>query len=124
MIVVDAHAADVYFGGPDLPPRRLRDVLLAHVQDVPAGGTIDWVTYYFRDRGLAAALLDAARRGVTVRVTMDSRPRTEHANERMVATLSGPGGLRDGLRMVQMRKVPTPAVSLERPHLHEKLYCF
>ena len=118
------HTADVHFGGPDLPPRQLRNVLAAHVQAVPTGGTIDWVTYYFRDRGLAAALLDAARRGVTVRVTIDGHPRTEHANDRIVATLSGPGGLRDGIRVVHLRKVPTPAGRFDRPHLHEKLYCF
>jgi len=118
------HTADVHFGGPDLPPRQLRNVLAAHVQAVPTGGTIDWVTYYFRDRGLAAALLDAVRRGVTVRVAIDGQPRTAHASDRVAATLAGPGGLRDGLRVVHMRKVPTPAGRLERPHLHEKLYCF
>ena len=122
--MTDAHTAHVYFGGPDLPPRSLRDLLAAHVQAVPAGGTIDWVTYYFRDRGLAAALLDAARRGVAVRVTIDGRPRTEHASDRVVATLAGPGGLRDGMRVVPMCAAPTPAGRFERPHLHEKLYCF
>ena len=123
MIMADAHAADVYFGGPDLPPRRLRDLLLAHVQAVPAGGTIDWVTYYFRDRGLAAALLDAAGRGVTVRVTIDGRPRTAHANDAVLAMLMGPGGMRDGMRLVRTRAVAT-AASRFQCRVHAKLYCF
>jgi len=126
--MTDAHAAanapDVHFGGPDLPARRLRDMLAAHVQAVPAGGTIDWVTYYFRDRALAGALLDAARRGVTVRVTIDGQPRTAHASDRVVATLAAPGGLGERMRVVRMRAVPTPAGRFERPHVHEKLYCF
>ena len=125
--MTDAHAASaaaVHFGGPDLPPRLLRDVLAAHVQAVPAGGTIDWVTYYFRDRALAVALVEAARRGVTVRVTLDGQPRTAHASDRVVAALAGPGGLRDGLRVAPMRPAPTPAGLFQRPHLHEKLYCF
>ena len=40
----------VCFGGPDLPARRLRNLLEEQVRAVPGGGSIDWVTYYFRDR--------------------------------------------------------------------------
>ena len=35
----------VHFGGPDRPPRALRDLLHARVEAVPAEGTIDWMTY-------------------------------------------------------------------------------
>jgi hypothetical protein len=115
---------EVRFGGPDLPPRALRDLLEERVHAVPAGGAIDWVTYYFRDRALAAALLEAQRRGVHVRVTLDGRPRTAHASDRVAAMLSGPGGLGEGLRTVRMLPLVTPPGKLRRPHLHEKLYCF
>ena len=110
-----------YFGGPDLPRRCLRDLLAQRVAAVPAGGEIDWVTYYFRDRRLAQELINARRRGVRVRVTLDATPRTGHANNQVLAMLSGPEGLGPDLRTVQHRPLPG---SRRRPHLHEKLYCF
>lgn len=116
--------AEVHFGGPDLPARRLRDLLEEHVRAVPAGGRIDWVTYYFRDRRLAEALLEARRRGVGVRLTLEGRPRTEHASDRVIARLAGPDGLGEGFRTVRMWPIPTPPGKLRYPHLHEKLYCF
>ncbi len=87
---------DLYLGGPEQPRRRLRDILAEHVAAVPAGGEIDWVTYYFRDRQLAQALLDANRRGVRVRLTLEGAPRTRHANDRVLGMLDGPGGLGEG----------------------------
>jgi len=108
---------EVHFGGPDLAPGRLRDLLAERVAAVPAGGAIDFVTYYFRDRRLAAALLAARRRGAAVRVTLDGRPRSRHANDAVIRLLAGPDGLGDGLRVVRGGK-------LLRPRLHEKLYCF
>jgi len=110
-----------YFGGPDLPAGRLRDVLAQRVAAVPAGGEIDWVTYYFRDRPLAQELINARRRGVRVRVTLDSRPRTGHANNRVLVMLSGPDGLGQDLRALHHK--PLPGLNW-KPHLHEKLYCF
>ncbi len=107
----------VHFGGPDAAPGRLRDLLAERVAAVPAGGAIDFVTYYFRDRRLAAELLAAKRRGVSVRVTLDGRPRTPHANQAVISMLAGPDGLGGGLRVVRGGK-------LLRPRLHEKLYCF
>jgi hypothetical protein len=108
----------VHFGGPDLAPGRLRDLLAARVAAVPPGGEIDWVTYYFRDRRLARALLDARRRGVRVMLTLEGRPRTARANDAVVRILSGSEGLGEGLRVVRHARL------LLRPHLHEKLYCF
>ena len=113
-----------YFGGPDLPARRLRDVLEAHVAAVPGGGRIDWVTYYFRDRRLGMALLEAQDRGVSVQVTLEGRPRSARANDRVRALLEGVGGLGAGLRNIRMWPFPTPPGKLRHPHLHEKLYCF
>ena len=110
-----------YFGGPDLPRGCLRDVLAQRVAAVPAGGEIDWVTYYFRDRRLAQELLNARRRGVRVRITLDAKPRTGHANNRVLDMLSGSDGLGSDLRTVQHRPFPG---SSRNPHLHEKLYCF
>jgi phosphatidylserine/phosphatidylglycerophosphate/cardiolipin synthase-like enzyme len=108
---------EVHFGGPDLAPGRLRDLLAERVAAVPAGGEIDFVTYYFRDRRLAAELLAARRRGVGVRVTLDGRPRSPHANDAVIRLLAGAEGLGAGLRVVRGGK-------LLRPRLHEKLYCF
>jgi phosphatidylserine/phosphatidylglycerophosphate/cardiolipin synthase-like enzyme len=111
------HEYEVHFGGPPLAPGRLRDLLAERVAAVPAGGSIDFVTYYFRDRRLATELLAARRRGAEVRVTLDGRPRSSHANDAVIRLLSGPDGLGAGLRVVRGGK-------LLRPRLHEKLYCF
>jgi len=115
-------AFEVHFGGPDRPPSCLRDLLAERIAAVPAGGAIDWVTYYFRDRRLAAALLRARERGVQVRVALDGRPRTTYANEVVRRMLQS--GLGDGLRIVANPLDATPWGKFVRPRLHEKLYCF
>ena len=115
---------DIHFGGPDLPPGKLRDLLAERVAAVPDGGTIDWVTYYFRDRRLAEELLRAHRRGVKVTVTLEGLPRTGHANDAVIAMISGPDGLGEGLRTVSQAGIPTFNGKRWKPHLHEKLYCF
>jgi len=122
--MVTSHNFDIRFGGPDLPPGCLRDRLAECVAAVPAGGTIDWVTYYFRDRRLATELLRAQRRGVKVSVTLEGRPRTAHANDAVVAMLSGPQGLGDGLRTIALAGIPTLNGRRWKPNLHTKLYCF
>ncbi len=111
----------VYFGGPDQPPMRLRDILAEHIAAVPAGGEIDWTTYYFRDRRLAAALLAAHRRGVAVRITLDALPRTPHANDQVLAMLATESGLGGNLRKVSHPLFPGVGW---KPHLHEKVYYF
>lgn len=112
----------VHFGGPDRPVGALRDVLAQRIADVPAGGCIDWVTYYFRDRRLAADLIAARRRGVRVCVTLDGHPRAPRANDAVIALLRSELG--DGLRAVRRACDDTPLGRLLRPRLHEKLYCF
>jgi phosphatidylserine/phosphatidylglycerophosphate/cardiolipin synthase-like enzyme len=112
----------VHFGGPDRPVGFLRTLLAQRVARVPAGGSIDWVTYYFRDRRLAAALVEARERGVDVRVTLDGHPRTPHANDAVIELLKA--GLGSGLRVVRGRLDGTPLGKIARPRLHEKLYCF
>jgi phosphatidylserine/phosphatidylglycerophosphate/cardiolipin synthase-like enzyme len=112
----------VHFGGPDRPVGFLRTLLAQRVARVPAGGSIDWVTYYFRDRRLAAALVEARERGVDVRVTLDGHPRTPHANDAVIELLEA--GLGSGLRVVRGRLDGTPLGKIARPRLHEKLYCF
>jgi phosphatidylserine/phosphatidylglycerophosphate/cardiolipin synthase-like enzyme len=118
------HHDEIYFGGPDLPPGRLRDILAERVAAIPAGGSIDWVTYYFRDRQLAEELLRAHHRGVRVTVTLEGRPRTPDANDEVIAMLSGPDGLDKGFRTLSLAGVPTPSGKVWKPRLHEKLYCF
>lgn len=113
------------FGGPDLPSGRLRDLLAEHIQAVPAGGSIDWITYYFRDRRLAELLLQAHRRKVKVTVTLEGNPHVPHANSAVIAMLSGAQGLGEGLRVLDLPPImQIPAGKRVNPNLHEKLYCF
>jgi phosphatidylserine/phosphatidylglycerophosphate/cardiolipin synthase-like enzyme len=112
---------EVHFAGPDMPAFRLRNLLAERIAAVPSGGAIDWVTYYFRDRRLAEALLQAYRRGVKVTVTVDKDPRTTYANEMVAAMLEGLGS---GFRSLSLRKIPIPFGNAQKPYLHEKLYCF
>ena len=74
----------VYFGGGSRSPGLLRDMLESRVRAMPPGGEICWLTYYFRDLRLARALIDAARRGVMVTLTIDGRPRTADANREVI----------------------------------------
>ena len=117
-------SVEVYFGGPDQPAGYLRNVLEDHIAAVPAGGSIDWVTYYFRDLKLAEALIQARKRGVKVTVSLAGKPRTSAANDAVIAKLSGAGGLGDGLRIVVFPGMPAPPGRTWGPQLHEKLYCF
>lgn len=105
---------NVHFGGPDKPPRALRDLLEARVEAVPAGGRIDWTTYYFRDEALAHSLVRAHRRGVRVRVAVEGRPRLKRANDAVIAILRL--GIGEGLRVERGL--------LGASHLHTKLYAF
>ena len=84
---------EIHFGGPDQPAGRLRDLLAERIRAVPAGGAIDCITYYFRDRRLAEQLLQAHRRNVNVTVTLEGNPHVPHANHQVVAMLSGAQGL-------------------------------
>ena len=104
------------FGGPDCSPRSLRDVLERKIDAVPTGGAIGWITYYFRDEALAEALIRAHRRGVSVKLCLEGRPRLASANTRVIERLSDPQfGIGAGLRVIQ-HVLPF--------HLHTKLYCF
>jgi phosphatidylserine/phosphatidylglycerophosphate/cardiolipin synthase-like enzyme len=111
-------APDVRFGGPDPPPRALRDVLHAAIEAVPAGGTIDWATYYFRDVALADALIAASDRGVRVRLAVEGSPRRAGVNKGVLARLAA-HGLGGGLRVQQPGRFPKL-----HPHLHLKIYAF
>jgi phosphatidylserine/phosphatidylglycerophosphate/cardiolipin synthase-like enzyme len=111
-----------HFGGPDRPRGALRDLLCERVSKVPAGGSIDWVTYYFRDRRLAQELVAAHERGVDLRVTIEGRPRSIHANDAVLGILREPLGKR--LRVVQGTLDGKPLSKLLRSRLHSKLYCF
>lgn len=89
---------------------------------MPAGGTIDWVTYYLRDRALAHALVAARARGVRVRLTLEGWPRAHHANERVRAILAPALGA--DLRVSRSRLDRFGWAKRWRPRVHEKLYCF
>ncbi len=116
---------EIHFGGPDQPASRLRDLLAERIEAVPAGGAIDWVTYYFRDRRLAEQLLRAHRRNVNVTVTLEGNPHIPHANREVVSMLAGEQGLGKRFRTVCLPpRVPMPGRKMGNPNLHEKLYCF
>lgn len=106
----------VEFGGPDLPPRHLRDLLLTFVEQSPPGSRIDWATYYFRDRSLAASLIRASDRGVKVRLVLEASPRRRGANDSVIALL-GSHGLRGGLHLSR-------SGWWSPGHLHAKIYAF
>lgn len=112
----------VYWGGPDCPPRCLRDVLEARIHAVPEGGEILWVTYYFRDEGLASALRQAAARGVKVQVVLEGNPRTGAVNSRVRKLLEGQESKGLGLRALSHRLIDNRF--LRGCRLHEKLYYF
>jgi len=112
----------VFWGGPDRPARCLRNLLEERIHAVPSGGEILWVTYYFRDEGLAQALLLARRRGVRVRVVMEGNPRTGAVNVRVRNLLQGDDELGAGLRALDHRL--RDVRSWKSCRLHEKLYYF
>ncbi len=112
----------IHYGGPGYKEGALRDLLSQRIAQVPAGGSIDWVTYYFRDRKLARDLVDAGQRGVNVRITLDGRPRSIHANDEVIQILKE--GLGDGVRTISSSKGRLHRGKLFRPRLHEKVYCF
>ncbi len=116
MTMTTCHHIDIFWGGGNRRPGILRDMLEQHIHMVPSGGTIDWVTYYFRDRRLAKALVRARRRGVKVNVAIDARPRTANANDAVISILEGPEGLGSGFKKI------VPLGRFFR--LHTKLYCF
>jgi phosphatidylserine/phosphatidylglycerophosphate/cardiolipin synthase-like enzyme len=109
----------LHFGGPDQPPRALSLLLQRMVATARPGDRICWVTYYFRDRALARALMDAADRGVEVSLLMDGSPRRKHANDAVLALLKA-HGLGGGLAV---HEKPAWGRKLH-PHLHAKLYLF
>ena len=108
----------IEFGGPDLSPRRLRDLLQRHVEGSPPGSRIDWATYYFRDRALAEALIRASDRGVNVRLVMEPSPRRAGANDQVIAMLQA-HGLNGGFHLYQAK-----GRRAVRGHLHSKIYAF
>lgn len=103
------------FGGPDLPARRLRDLLQTHIENSPAGSRIDWATYYFRDRALAESLMRASDRGVQIRIALEFSPRRQGANDEVIAMLSA-HGLGGGLHRYRRER--------RKGSLHAKIYAF
>ena len=106
----------VHFGGPDKPVAALGQLLHACIENVPAGGEIHWVTYYFGNLQLAQSLLAASKRGVRVTVTIDAHPRRSEVNRRVIELLRELGGTpKWGLRTLR---------HVLACHVHEKLYYF
>jgi hypothetical protein len=110
----------VLFGGPDLPPRALRNELQARIEAVPAGGKIAWSTYYFRDRALAQALMAASDRGVQVMLRIEGEPRFPEVNREVIAMLEE-HGLKGRLKV---HRPPQRRFEKRYPYWHSKIYCF
>ena len=114
---LDARASDsrreLHLGGPGERAGALRDLLAQRIRAVPSGGRIAWITYYFRDRGLAQDLIAAHARGVDVRVLLERRTRTRGANHAVIALLRAALGER--LQLVDR------SLALR---IHAKLYLF
>lgn len=108
----------VEFGGPDLQPRRLRNLLQSYVDASPPGSRIDWMTYYFRDRALAESLMRASDRGVAVQLVLEEHPRQPRANDAVIAMLRQ-HGLGGGLHVSSSR-----GGRGEKGHIHAKIYAF
>lgn len=111
--------SEIFFGGPDRPPRALRDLLQRHVEAASPGGEIDWATYYFRDRKLAQALIGASGRGVRVTLRVEGAPRWPDTNREVLAMLSATR-LNGGLHVHR----PGRLLPKLHPHLHAKIYVF
>ena len=121
----DTALQTVHLGGPGSHDGALRDLLAARVRASGRGALIDFVTYYFRDRRLAAELAAAAERGADVRVTLEARPRRADANAAVAAQLAQPvggGGIGRGLKLLEHS--PLLPGTKARARLHEKLYVF
>ena len=114
------HPPRIYFGGPDQPPRMLRNELQARVDAVPKGGEIAWSTYYFRDRELARALIAASDRGVRVTLRIEGDPRFPEVNDAVVAMLER-HGLGGGLKV---HRPPHRWPDKRYGYWHSKIYCF
>lgn len=118
----DEPSNEVFFGGPDCSPRKLRDLLAAHIKAVPSGGEIHWVTYYFRDEELARELVLAHNRGVSVWVDLEKKPRTRHANQKVAEIFLRAQGLNSRYR--QISHLFPDNYLFKKPRLHEKIYYF
>ena len=107
-----------HFGGPDVAPGLLRDLLKARTAATPTGGTIRWAAHYFRDLDVAEALIRASDRGVDVRLVVEGAPHHPGANRPVLDVLMA-HGLNGGLRVLHH------GLPISHPlHLHAKAYVF
>jgi phosphatidylserine/phosphatidylglycerophosphate/cardiolipin synthase-like enzyme len=113
-----------YFGGPDKDKNLLRDILVEHIHAVPAGGNISWLCYYLNDPAIFQALIDASKRGVTVIITIDARPRTPSINQACIDQLSQFSNSLIKVIMVKKKLLWEYLGIHWHPHLHSKLYYF
>ena len=113
----------VYFGGPDQPPRALRNPLQKKIEAVPSGGEIFWITYYFRDLSLAKALCQAKQKGVQTKILLDAKPRTETANISVIRELQKENNLGNDCKAIVHARA-WKLLWKKRVNIHEKIYYF
>jgi hypothetical protein len=69
---------EVLHNDPKDRPHAISDVLIADIDAVPAGETIDVTTYWISHEGIAASLTRAFQRGVVLHILVDGGPRADH----------------------------------------------
>jgi len=111
-----------YFGGPDKNKNLLRDILVEHIHAVPANGNIKWACYYLHDPIIFQALIEAAKRGVTIELTIDGRPRSPDVNQACIDQLSHHSAI--SINVVKIKLLWENFGIHWHPHLHTKLYFF
>ncbi|MDW3094311.1 MAG: phospholipase D-like domain-containing protein [Gammaproteobacteria bacterium] len=113
-----------YFGGPDKSKNLLRDILIEHINAVPANGNINWLCYYLNDPIILQALIDASTRGVNVELTLDGRPRSPSINLMCINKISQLNNSSIKINVVKIRPLWEYIGIHWHAHLHSKLYYF
>ena len=113
---------NTYFGGPDLEKNALRNILLKHIQNVPANGHICWMCYYFNEPKLFNALIEAAERGVQIELVIDASPRTPEINAACLSMLKN----HQCIQIIEVTTMPFwQYLGIDwHGHMHSKMYYF
>ena len=113
-----------YFGGPDKSKNLLRDVLINHIEAVPANGNISWLCYYLNDPVILQALIDSSERGVNITLILDGQPRSPGINQACIDLFSQSDNCSIKLTVIRNKPMWEYLGIHWHPHMHSKLYYF
>lgn len=113
-----------YFGGPDKSKNLLRDVLVEHINAVPANGSISFLCYYLYDPIIFNALINASKRKVNIELTIDGRPRSPNINQACIDKFSQLNNSLIKISVIKNKPLWEYFGIHWHPHLHSKLYYF